>query len=66
MKATWHSAWPGGRSLLQIFFALRGLMLIASAGAMLGAGLIFWSGGLNLYHAYESPQGSSAHPKAGN
>lgn len=42
------------RTLVRAFFALRGLMLIASAGAILGAILMFWSGGIHLFHAYET------------
>lgn len=42
------------RGLVELFFSLRGLMLIASFGAILGALLMFWSGGIHLYHAYET------------
>jgi uncharacterized membrane protein YqhA len=42
------------RGLLELFFSLRGLMLIASFGAILGALLMFWSGGIHLLHAYET------------
>ncbi|MDX2263767.1 MAG: YqhA family protein [Hyphomicrobiales bacterium] len=42
------------RNLLDVFFRLRGLMLIASVGAILGALLMFWTGGKHLLHAYET------------
>lgn len=45
---------PSERSLLRGFFALRGLMLIASVGAILGAILMFWQGGIHLSHALEA------------
>ncbi len=42
------------RNLLDFFFRLRGLMLIASVGAILGALLMFWTGFKHLIHAYET------------
>jgi uncharacterized membrane protein YqhA len=54
MKGRVRSAWLQKQPLLKVFFALRGLMLMASVGSMLGAGLMLWLGGLNLYHAYET------------
>lgn len=47
------------RGLVELFFSLRALMLIASFGAILGALLMFWSGGIHLYHAYETLIGVS-------
>ena len=38
--------------MLRLFLSLRFLMLFASAGAMLGALLMFWTGGAKLFHAY--------------
>ncbi|MDZ4791061.1 MAG: YqhA family protein [Hyphomicrobiales bacterium] len=48
------------RNLLDFFFRLRGLMLIASAGAILGALLMFWTGFKHLLHAYETLIGLEA------
>lgn len=42
------------RSLLDFFFRLRGLMLIASVGAILGAILMFGLGGYHLLHAFQT------------
>ncbi len=42
------------RGLLNVFFSLRGLMLIASLGAILGAMLMFGLGGYHLLHAFET------------
>lgn len=48
------------RNLLDFFFRLRGLMLIASVGAILGALLMFWTGFKHLIHAYETLIGLEA------
>lgn len=48
---------------LRLFFSLRGLMLIASAGAILGALLMFWAGGIHLYHALETLLGIAVPPQ---
>jgi len=42
------------RRLLNVFFSLRALMLIASLGAILGAVLMFGLGGYHLLHAFET------------
>jgi uncharacterized membrane protein YqhA len=39
--------------LLDAFFALRGVLLVASCGSILGAMLMLWAGGVNLLHAYQ-------------
>ncbi len=51
------------RNLLDFFFRLRGLMLIASVGAILGALLMFWLGFLHLLHAYETLIGVETVPE---
>ena len=50
---------PSESSILRAFFALRGLMLFASLGAILAAVLMFWQGGLHLLHAFEILLGSA-------
>jgi uncharacterized membrane protein YqhA len=52
-RNTWRKI-TSERNLLDFFFRLRGLMLIASVGAILGALLMFWTGGKHLLHAYET------------
>jgi uncharacterized membrane protein YqhA len=43
---------PGTRTLLSFLLGLRTIMLIGSAGAMVGALLMFMQGSAYLYHAW--------------
>lgn len=62
MKNTIHRKLTTERGLIELFFSLRGLMLIATFGSMLGALLMFWAGGIHLYHAYETLLGVELEP----
>lgn len=43
-----------GNILLRFLFGLRVVMLVGSIGAMFGAGLMFWQGGIYLYEAWDT------------
>ncbi len=45
---------PGTRTLLSFLLGLRAIMLIGSAGAMIGALLMFLQGGFYLYEAWHT------------
>ena len=45
---------PGTRTLLSFLLGLRAIMLIGSAGAMIGALLMFFQGGFYLYEAWHT------------
>lgn len=49
---------------LRIFFSLRALMLIASAGAIFGALIMFCAGALHLYHGFETLVGIAVAPES--
>jgi uncharacterized membrane protein YqhA len=44
----------GSRSIVTFLLGLRAVMLIGSVGAMVGALLMFWQGGLYLYEAWHT------------
>jgi uncharacterized membrane protein YqhA len=56
----------GARNLLTFLLGLRAIMLIGSAGAMLGSLLMFMQGGLYLYEAWHTIMlpGGEAHERA--
>ena len=45
---------PGTRTLLSFLLGLRAIMLIGSAGAMIGALLMFLQGGFYLHEAWHT------------
>src|SRR3954463_15181200 len=49
-----------GNAMLKLAFSLRMALLIASFGAVLGAGLIFWLGFYKLLHSVQEAFGSEA------